>query len=135
MKVKSATFYQAVKLGDGRQHNTVYQPSQAGFDEKYKGVKMFFKNGLMMITGKENREWISKGKADSVIFVGITNIRGFEVEEEELEGTPFKAALGKEEAPARSDMMDFLREKEIKFAGNIKNVDLIVLYNENKGNE
>jgi len=129
MKVKSATFYQAIKLGDGNQHNTVYDVAEQSLDVKYKGVEMHFKNGLMMITGKHCDRWKESNK-DKVYFVGITNIRGFEVEESELIETPFEAYLEKKagsDTPTRNEMMDYLRTKGIKFAGNIKNVDLVKL--------
>lgn len=130
MKVISATFYQAVRLGDGNQHNTIYPVSETSMDKKYEGIEMFFKNGLMMITGKECPRWSPENR-DKVYFVGITNIRNFCVEPEEIKGTPFAECGVKKIYPSRKEIRDFLKEKGIKFAGNVTNGKLEELYDAN----
>ena len=130
MKVNSATFYQAVRLGDGNQHNTIYPVSEGSMDNKYEGVEMYFKNGMMVITGKDARNWLPQNK-ELVYFVGITNIRNFCVEPKEVKGTPFDGCVAKKDYPTRKDMMDFLREKNVKFAGNITTDNLKKIYDTN----
>lgn len=129
MKLKSVSFYQAVSLGDGRQHNTVYEAR--GNDIKYKGVEIHFKNGMVVVTGKDCPTWKTENR-EKVYFVGITNVRGMETDAESVKGTPFEEYLPKGEAPTRKEMMDYLKGRGKKIANNVKNESLEVMYKSEK---
>lgn len=133
MKVNSATFYQAVRLGDGNQHNTVYPVSKDSMDDKYKDVHMSFKNGMVVVTGQKCQRWLEKNRTKGYL-VGITNVRSLEVNLSELKGTPFEDCVPDGIVyPTRKVMMNFLREKKVGFAGNIKAIKLEELYDLTRG--